>query len=297
MSQSPLVYQPTVEYRSFVSDSRRWQRFAPRHGDIYVCTSPKCGTTWMQTIVANLLFPDGRFPAPVTQMAPWLDARFYPLEETLADLASQPHRRSLKTHTPADGIPWYADAYYIVVGRDGRDAFMSFVNHVASMRQDKAMELIQSAIEEGIEAGGIPPSDDIHEFFAGWLADGAFFHFVRTYWERRHQPNLLFMHYDDMKADLPGAMRRVAAFCGIPIDAARFAGQVERCTFEYMKQHGDELGRFDELFVGGAHSFFFKGTNGRWREVLSADELAAYARRSAEMLPADARAWLDRAVV
>jgi aryl sulfotransferase len=93
------------EYRTIVSDNRRWQNFVPRPGDVFVCTPSKCGTTWMQTIVNTLMFPDGA-PGPVMVMAPWLDARFDPVEVLLERLDAQTHRRALKTHTPADGIPW-----------------------------------------------------------------------------------------------------------------------------------------------------------------------------------------------
>jgi aryl sulfotransferase len=285
---------PPTEYRSFVSDSRRWAQFAHRPGDIFVCTPPKCGTTWMQTIVANLLFPDGRFPAPVGMMAPWLDARFIPLDLALAVLDQQAHRRSIKTHTPADGIPWYPTGAYIVVGRGGLDTFMSFANHVASMRPDKIRELMESARLEGIEAEPLPSTDDIHAFFAAWLVDGAFFHFITSFWALRERPNVLFVHYDDMKADLTGQMRRVAAFLNLAIDESRWPELTTRCTFDYMKTHADEIGPFAEIFVGGAASFFFKGTNGRWRDVLTAAEVTAYERRAAECLPPAARAWLDR---
>jgi len=46
-------------------------------------------------------------------------------------------------------------------------------------------------------------------------------------------------------------------------------------------------------FEGEAQSFLFKGTNGRWRDLLRPDELAAYACRTAELMPADAAAWLE----
>ena len=173
---------PTREYRSFVSDSRRWARFVHRPGDIFVCTPPKCGTTWMQTIVATLLFPAGDAPGQVMSIAPWLDARFHPLDEVLARLDAQRHRRSIKTHTPADGIPWWEDASYIVVGRDGRDAFMSFVNHMRSMRPDVVAQLVESAIEEGIAVGPPPPLDDIHAFFAFWLDARMLFYHVESFW-------------------------------------------------------------------------------------------------------------------
>jgi aryl sulfotransferase len=246
----------------------------------------------MQTIVATLLFPDGNVPGPVVTIAPWLDARFDPIEDVVARLDAQHHRRSIKTHTPADGIPWYADASYIVVGRDGRDAFMSFVNHMQNMRPDVVATLVASAIEEGIEVLPPPPLDDIHAFFAFWLAIRMLFDHIASYWALRNEPNLLFVHYDDLKADLAGEMRRVAAFLGIEIAADRWPGLVERCTFASMRARAAEIGPFEDLFVGGAESFLYKGTNGRWRDVLTADELAAYDRAVAAWLTPDAARWL-----
>src|SRR5215217_5950620 len=111
-------------YRSAITDGTRWAAYDHRPGDIFVCTPPKCGTTWMQMIVATLLFPDDDAPGALFERSPWIDARFEPSEDVIARLDAQTFRRSIKTHTPADGIPWYPWASYIVVGRDGRDAFM-----------------------------------------------------------------------------------------------------------------------------------------------------------------------------
>ena len=112
--------------------------------DIFVCTPPKCGTTWMQTIVVELLFPDD-VPGPVTELSPWIDSRIEPVDTLMARLDAQPHRRTLKTHTPADGIPWYPSASYIVVGRDGRDAFMSYWNHWHNMHRERLPYLAASS--------------------------------------------------------------------------------------------------------------------------------------------------------
>lgn len=282
----------TRDYRNIVSDNHRWQEFSHRPGDIFVCTPPKCGTTWMQAIVATLLFPAGDIAGPVTEVAPWIDARFAPIDEVITTLEAQEHRRSVKTHTPADGIPWYPTGSYIVVGRDGRDAFMSFVNHLRSMRQEVGMTLAESAAEEGIELGSMPSIDDEHAFFAEWLAAGDLFHHIDTFWAHRGEPNILFVHYDDMTADLGAEMRRVAEFLDLDIDEDLWPGMVERCTFASMKSRPDEIAPFDRLFVGGADSFLYKGTNGRWRDVLTDDEVEAYERRAAEILSPDAVAWL-----
>ena len=255
------------EYRWHVSDNLRWKRFVPRPDDVVVCTPPKCGTTWMQTIVSTLLFPDGDAPGPVVDISPWIDARFEPIDDVIERLEAQTHRRSVKTHTPADGIPWFSEASYIVVGRDGRDVCMSFLNHLSNMRPDVVSELISSAVDDGIElVGPPPPVHDVHEFFSWWLNDNPlWFEHVSSFWSHRGEANVLFVHYSDMLVDLDVQTRRVAVFLGIEADE-RWPSQVERCTFEAMKDRSSEIADFDRVFVGGANTFLYKGTNGRWRE-------------------------------
>jgi aryl sulfotransferase len=285
------VREPSRIYRTAVFDSRRWQRFALRPDDIVVCTAPKVGTTWMQTLIVSLLWPEGRAPAPVMVLSPWLDAEFHPLEELLARLEAQPHRRVIKSHTPADGIPIRDDVRYVFMGRDGRDVFMSFCHHHEIFRRDLRAELNVRALAEGV-----PPmvdwDGDVHGFFWKWLEPAALLHHVASFWELRTRPNVLLVHYADLKRDLAGEMRRVAGFLQIEVPDALWPAVVERCTFDAMKARADEIGSFWN-FEGGAQSFLFKGTNGRWRDVLRPDELAAYAKRVAELLPPDAAAWLE----
>jgi aryl sulfotransferase len=288
----PISLEGLKPYRTAVFDNRRWARFTPRPGDIFVCTPPKCGTTWTQTIVDSLIFQDGDSPGPVMDVAPWLDAEFSPIDELIARLDAQTHRRSIKTHTPADGIPWFDDAKYVFVGRDGRDAFMSMCNHRAVMKEAAVDALNQRALADGVPP--MPPWDgDVHAFFAHWIEDASVLAHVATYWERRAVPNLLFVHFADLKADLAGEVRRIADFLEIAVPTAKWPAVVERCTFESMRARGHEIGEF-ALFEGGAKSFLFKGTNGRWRDALTADELARYAKRVAELLPPDAADWLER---
>ena len=279
-------------YRSAVDDNRRWAGFTPRPDDIFVCTPAKCGTTWTQAIVASLLWPDGDAPGPVVSISPWLEAQFDPIEDVLARLEAQRHRRFIKTHTPADGIPFFPDAKYVFVARDGRDAFMSMCNHMERFRDD-----VREELNARIEGEGVMPmpgwTGDVHGFFAVWLPAMGMLEHVAGFWERRKQPNLLLVHYNDLKADLSGEMRRIARFLDIEVPEGKWPAVVERCTFESMKARGSEIGEFERVFEGGADGFIFKGTNGRWRDVLTADEVGAYARRVAELLPPAGGAWLE----
>jgi aryl sulfotransferase len=116
-------------YRGPITDTSRWQDFRHRADDIFICTPAKCGTTWTQAICAMLVFgrvDHGQQPGAVS---PWIDAAFAPIDDYLAKVESQTHRRFLKTHTPLDGIPYRPECTYLVVLRDPRDAYFSGRNH------------------------------------------------------------------------------------------------------------------------------------------------------------------------
>ena len=279
-----------VLHRTPVYDCRRWEHFEPRSGDIFVCTPAKCGTTWMQTIAANLIFPAGDLPMPVMMLSPWIEFVLIPEQEMYAALAAQDHRRVMKSHSPADGVPWLDDARYIVVARKGLDAFMSFCNHVERF---KILPIVnEKAVNDGLEPlaefDGNPRA-----FFPEWLNIDTPPRILSGFWKKRHQPNVLLVHYDDMKRDLESQMRRVASFLEIEVDDALWPGCVERCSFEYMREHPEMVGDFEMMFEGGTRGFIYKGTNGRWRGVLTEAEVAAYRRHAEEHLPPDALAWLE----
>lgn len=283
--------QEFAEYDTPLYDNRRWEGFESRPGDIFVCTPAKCGTTWMQTIVANLVFPDGDFPMPVNAMSPWIEFRMIPEQLMHEALAAQTHRRFMKSHTPADGIPWFDDARYIVVCRDGRDAFMSLCNHVERMKH-------KGVIDEGAVARGQEPlpdfDGDLPAFFTRWLEfEDNVPRMLAGYWERRRRPNVLLVHFNDLKRDLPGEMRRVADFLDIELDDEQWGACAERCSFDYMRSHPEMVGDFEPMFEGGTRGFIFKGTNDRWRDVLGAGDVAAYEKHAAEVLAPDALAWLE----
>lgn len=48
------------------------------------------------------------------------------------------------------------------------------------------------------------------------------------------------------------------------------------------------------ILRGGSGSFFHQGTNGRWRDLLSADELRLYDAAAARELTPECRRWLEQ---
>jgi aryl sulfotransferase len=144
------------------------------------------------------------------------------------------------------------------------------------------------------------PPEDIRQYFNEWLeGDGypfwPFFEHVAGWWEIGELPNVMLLHFADLKGDLPCQIRRIAAFLDIAIDEAVFPAIVEHCTFDYMKRNAAKavpLG--GRAWAGGAQTFIHKGTNGRWRDVLSEDDIGRYDKIARRELGAPCAAWLAR---
>lgn len=303
-----IVRQPTRVYRSWPSDSRRWNAYRPRAGDIVIATYPKSGTTWMQQIVSLLIFQSPE-PRPIADIAPWLDMRPLqpPAEEVMARLDAQSHRRFLKCHVPLDGMAIHDDVKYIHVARDGRDACLSYHNHCLGLGGPiiAAMDKIGQE-DETIRLAYPRPAEDAATFFRDWMREGvggeadgrpfgSWFNFEATYWAERAQPNLLMVHYRDLKRDLAGEMRRIAGFLDITVSEALWPQLVKAATFEEMRRVGNQLHpTIARVMMGGADRFFQKGENDRWRDVLEPEDVAQYQALVRQRLEPDCAAWLER---
>ena len=301
-----LVRPATRVYRTWVLDSQRWDHYRPRPGDIVIATYPKCGTTWMQRIVDLLVFQTPE-PRPVMEISPWVDRRFpEPVEAVMARIEAQDHRRFLKSHLPADGLPIFDEVKYVHVARDGRDACMSYHNHGTGFTPEMLEGLDQAGLKD--EAIGRPyprfPADPA-EHFHRWLTvsavsgdmDGSplmsFFGFERSWWAERGRPNVLLVHYNDLKTDLAGEMRRVADFLGISVPSDVWPALVDAAGFAAMRRDGDVLmGTVASIFQGGAARFFHRGTSARWRGIFREEDLALYEAKMGAEFPPDCARWV-----
>ena len=297
----PTLLRPaSQEVRTWAFDSRRWSGYRPRADDIVIATYPKCGTTWMQRIVGMLVLgsPD---PFPIHDLSPWIDARFrQPIEEVMAKLDAQTHRRFIKTHLPLDALPLYEEVRVIHVARDGRDACASYHNHSVAYTPAALASLDRIGVEDERIGRPLPrPAPDLRSFYMAWIAGDAppgidFFDFEASYWAERARPGMLLVHHNDLKADLAAEMRRIAGFLGIACPDALLARLAAAGEFEAMRRDGDRLmPNAGATFEGGAGRFLFKGTNGRWRDALTPDDLALYDARVAARLPPDCARWVE----
>jgi len=304
MSATPQV---TRVYQNHHLDSTRWEVIRPRAGDIIVTTSYKSGTTWAQQIVQGLLSGDEDPGPDVRATSPWPDARFMGISrEDLANWAEGlTGRRYFKSHLPLDGLPYYPEAKYLIVARDARDVFMSFFNHYSNYTETAFMALnAPDAVGDPLP----PCPEDPRALWNDWMTRGWFdwesegypfwsnLHHTQTYWDFKHLPNFLMLHYNDMLRDLEGAVRQIAEFAEIDVTAAHIDRVVEKTTFANARKRaveGDTEGAQRVFFKGGAESFFFKGSNGRWRDVLTEADLELYEQAKRRVLSDDCAKWLE----
>jgi hypothetical protein len=235
--------------------------FEPRDGDLFICTYPKCGTTWTQYIIYQLV---RRKPIAASES---LRDLFPHLEETGRDQAGQqPEPRLIKTHLPLAMTPMHPGARYLVVIRNPFDCCVSFYHHTRGFPKHYAFE------------GG--SFDSYFEcFLAGAVDFGDYFDHLLPWVAAAAREHVMLLTYEELKRDTQRAVASLARFYGGTAAAtAAMPGELERIIDEAS------LGKMQQDQQRWASQrppdsqFVRKGVIGDWRTVFSRDQ----ARRLAE---------------
>jgi aryl sulfotransferase len=285
----------TQDVVNWAMDTRLWEEFEIRDDDVIITTYAKAGTTWGQQIAAQLIF-NGDDGVKTSDLSPWLELRVDNKEEKFALLAEQTHRRFYKSHAPANSFVIAPQAKYVYICRDGRDVVWSMYNMHGNFKP--AFYDAVNAPPGPYGPQFAPVQGTVVEYFRHWLThDGApwwsFWDNVRSWWAVREYPNVLLVHFADLKSDLGGEIERIAEFLGFDCAALDMPNIVQHCTFAYMKREAERMTPMGgKNLEGGAEGFVFKGTNGRWRELLDDEDCARYVATAEAELGAQCAAWV-----
>jgi aryl sulfotransferase len=295
MSKPASVF-PTkcFEVQNALMDSTRWERVRIREDDIVIATYAKAGTTWLQQIVGQIL-SQGDPTHTVVRQSPWIELRVIPTA-TYEALDKQPGRRFMKSHLPAGAIPYSPTTKYIYVGRDGRDICWSLHNHYSNFTDEFIKEI------NAFPGWNGPPHSrgeaDVHKFYVNWIENNGapswpFWPHIRAWWNVRNVSNVKLLHFNDMKVDLESVIKNVAAFLDVELPSENRAAVLHQCSFEYMKSHAADMApRGGANWKGGAETFINKGSNGRWKDVLSLEESSVYEATALKELGPECASWL-----
>lgn len=237
---------PTCEYKGVTGPGmactpktyRRAEEYVPQPGDVFVATQMKCGTTWMQQVVYEVL-SHGRGDLSdaghghLYAVSPWIESNASVSLEG-APRIGESHSRIIKTHMPVQLTPYSPAARYVYVAREPVACFASCVDFIRMLTG--------------------PIAWDTQGFLDWFCSDRMWWRswpeHVAGWWRwAQERSNVLFVHYEEMREDLPAVVVRVAAFLDVELTPEELAEVVRKSEFDYMKAN-------EELFEMAAPNFF-----------------------------------------
>lgn len=264
VSGPPRVSSPEVFARA--------RQYQPQAQDVFVVTQMRCGTTWMQQLVYQIVtHGQGEFSDPgrthLYATSPWIEA-INSVSMDDAPLVGERPTRIVKSHLPASLCPYSPAAKYIYVARHPVSCFASIVDFNRSMVGPL-----------------LPPLATLADWFCSdrmyWLP---WPRHIDGWWRwAETRNNVLFVHFEEMTKDLGAVCDRVAALLGCSLTADEKKRAVGKCSFQYMKAHEEffEMAPPTMFSVAGGQ-FMASGKEKRHENVTPAvrERILAYCREA-----------------
>lgn len=228
--------------------------YQARSDDIFIATYPKCGTTWTMYIVW-LLCHDGQ-PMTASQK---IDDEIPHLEEVGKErIALLPVPRVIKTHLPYSLTPYHPAAKYIYVARNPFDCLVSFYHHTRGFI--KHYDFADGTFNDYFEC-----------FLAGKVDFGDYFDNLLSWYVHKEDKNILFLTYEQMKANPEEAITQIAHFLGTSFSEKLsnkeiFQRVLYYSSFEKMSQNQE---RWSSQRPETMPSFIRRGQIGDWKNYFS----------------------------
>ena len=93
---------------------------------------------------------------------------------------------------------------------------------------------------------------------------------------------------------MEGEIRRIAKFLEIEVPEDKWPAILEHCSFKYMKENASRMSPpgAEAAWENGGETFIYKGTNGRWKESLTAEDVKRYDEKAKAELGEEGANWL-----
>jgi len=257
---------PRLISRSFTRMTAKPPPFQPGAHDVFVCSYYKTGTNWTMQIAVQIAHRGRAEFDHIHDLVPWYEI---PADNSFAvSLEDESVWRNaptglhvIKTHLPFEELPYTPEARYLWIVRDPKDVFVSSYHFTRSSMLGPLMPTLSSWLDLYLSP------DTFTGSWAKHLHGG---------WQNRHRANVLFLTYEEMKADLPRAVERIAAFMQVELTPEELGRVIEQSTYDHMKSIG--------------HKFDTAGLSPPWAQPRGAMVRRGQRGTSSELLsPADQR--------
>ena len=196
--------------------------FTPRPSDVIIAVPGKSGTTWVSHICHQLRMR-GAEPDFDDQdkLVVWMEkgVDWYGLDPNTTPQPAEP--RLFKSHLPYGDIP--AGGKMIYCFRDLKDVVVSFYHFQNTMLALRGRVSLPIFAQSRIQV--------IAKALENLLA----------WWDHRHDDNVLFLFFDDLKEDHPGCVRRIAKFMDIECSEEILKRVVHSTTHAEMSRHSNKF--------------------------------------------------------
>ncbi|XP_072042001.1 sulfotransferase 1A3-like [Amphiura filiformis] len=263
---------------SMVESVNAVKTFEARSDDVFIDSYPKAGTTWTQTIVSAICHKGDLekvnqshvlFRVPFMEENTFVSTKDVKIPSKMKLMSRMKSPRTIKSHLPGHLLPpdiMKKKARIVYVARNPKDVAVSYyyfhLMFPASFTHYDTWE------------------DFFNDFCSGNVYSGAWWEHYLYFWNKRHEANILFLKFEDMKRDLKGVVQKTANFLGYEFTEDIIDGIVEHCSFENMKQNPQtNPDTVIKLVMKGhgkdtpddepAMSFMRKGKVGGWKNLFT----------------------------
>lgn len=172
--------------------------FQAKEDDIFICTFPKSGTTWLQYIVWLIThggesYYDGKRGACMSKLE-------FDDPEAIENLNTRGHQRIITTHLPADFAPYQKVAKYLYIARNPKDQIVSRSYYFKGFKRNEGMDCSVSTMYKYHMLNETSYNNQC-DHIGGWYL-------------KRNESNVLFLMYKDLKSDLKREVKKIAKFLG-----------------------------------------------------------------------------------
>ncbi|XP_053669264.1 luciferin sulfotransferase-like [Anopheles marshallii] len=250
--------------------------------DLWIVTAPKCGTTWTQEMMwlldndlnyqkaSEINLIDRSIFLEFCTLVPSFD------QDTITLVEQMRRPRHIKSHLPMALLPkqlWTVRPRIVYCARNPKDMVTSFYHHYRHMHGYMGTrETFLDAILQDVVMfqPQIPHTLD--------------------FWCIRDEPNVLFVHFEEMKRNMAKVLERACEFLGKTYTPEQLKRLEEHLSFEVMKKNDSAnnsillklMKSMSSTETKDSFQFMRKGQVGSHREELSGEyiqKLNAYIER------------------